>query len=92
MGNVIITFETFHWLKEGHSRGETFMVVKLDVSKVYDRVEWSFLKWILDRLNCPSHLYYIIMNYVMSISFQVLINGFPTRNFNTRRGLRQGDP
>lgn len=37
--NAIIAFEIFYWLKEGHSIGEIFMAVELDMSKTHDRVE-----------------------------------------------------
>ncbi|KAL0324537.1 UNVERIFIED_CONTAM: putative mitochondrial protein [Sesamum calycinum] len=42
--NVLLAFETNHFLNT-HSRGRKhFMNLKLDISKAYDRVEWSFLK------------------------------------------------
>lgn len=55
--------------------------------------KWSgvFLKGILDKLCFPSHLFSLIMNFVQSVSSQVLINSFPTRSFNSERGLRLGD-
>lgn len=68
------------------------MAVKLDMSKAYDRVEWYFLKWMLNKRNFPSHFSTIIMNCIISVSFQVHVNGFPTEHFIPERGLHQGDP
>lgn len=40
--NAIIVFEAFYWLQKGKSNEEKYMVMKLDMSKAYDRAEWVF--------------------------------------------------
>lgn len=92
MDNAITAFEAFHWLHKGISTHENFMAIKLVMSKAYDKVEWGILHWMLSKLYFLSHFRYIIMNCVMSVSFQVLINGVPTNIFRPERGLWQGDP
>lgn len=89
--NAIIVFEVFHWIQKRRSGGENMMAIKLDMSKAYERVEWDFLKWMLDRLYFPSHVSSLIMHYVKSISFQVLINGKSSEHFKWECGLRQDD-
>ena len=42
--NVIIAFETLHYLKNVCSGQNYQMAIKLDMSKAYDRVEWIFSK------------------------------------------------
>ena len=37
--NVLVAFETLHCMKNHNSRKTGFMVVKLDMSKAYDKVE-----------------------------------------------------
>ena len=37
--NIIIAFEAFHWLGRARESEEKLMVIKLDVSKTFDRVE-----------------------------------------------------
>ena len=37
--NILIAFETLHCMKNYKSRGDSFMVLKLDMRKAYDRVE-----------------------------------------------------
>ena len=41
--NILMAFETLHYMKHQPGKGG-FMALKLDMSKAYDRVEWSFLK------------------------------------------------
>lgn len=42
--NLIITHEVFHALKKQGKGGKDSVALKLDMSKAYDRLEWSFLK------------------------------------------------
>ena len=39
--NILIAFESLHYMKTQSLGKEGFMALKLDISKVYDRVEWS---------------------------------------------------
>lgn len=41
--HALITFETFHFLKQTRRGKRDYLTLKLDMSKVYNRVEWSFL-------------------------------------------------
>lgn len=49
--NAIIALETFYWLQKGSRWGEKFMMIKLDMSKAYDKFERGVLKWMLSKLN-----------------------------------------
>lgn len=42
--NVMIAHEIMHSLKTRKRVSQTYMAVKTDVSKAYDRVEWNFLE------------------------------------------------
>ena len=50
--NVIIAQELIHSLKNRGGR-EGFMVVKIDLEKAYDKLEWSFIKMVLDHFGFP---------------------------------------
>ena len=68
------------------------MALKLDMSKVYDRVEWVFLERIMHHLGIEERLIKIIMACVQSVSYAVLLNEQPVGNIKPTRGLRQGNP
>ena len=71
---------------------EWFIALKLDMSKAYDRIEWPFLKSILEQLGFNQHWVRLIMRCVETVSYSILINGDPQDSFFPTRGLKQGDP
>lgn len=69
-----------------------FMAVKLDMSKVYDRVEWSFIQNMMMKLGFNANFVELVMKCISSVSYSILFNGFPTSKFTPGRVLRQGEP
>ena len=42
--NVLLSYETLHAMYGQKKVKKGVLALKLDISKAYDRVEWSFLK------------------------------------------------
>jgi hypothetical protein len=42
--NALLAFECLHYMEHGTSINSNFCAYKLDLSKAYDRVDWSFLE------------------------------------------------
>lgn len=68
------------------------MMLRLDLKKAFDRLEWSFISYSLQKLNFPTPIINLIMSCVTTLSISILVNGTPTRFFQPSRGIRQGDP
>lgn len=68
------------------------MTLKLDVSKAYDRVEWSFLRRTLLRLGLNNYFVDLIMTCVTTVTFSFLMNGVQFGFLQPSRGIKQGDP
>ena len=67
-------------------------MIKIDLSKAYDRVSWLYLRMLLTHVGFCYEFVRWIMACISSVSFAVLINGVASPFFQAGRGLRQGSP
>jgi hypothetical protein len=89
--NVLTAYECVHSMK--CKKGKVaFIVVKLDMMKAYNRVEWEYLRGIMQKLGFANQWIALIMQCVSSISMEVELNGELLQFFTPTRGIRQGDP
>lgn len=90
--NVLVTFEILHHMKRMRRGAEREVALKLDVSKAYDRVDWSYLRKRLIQMGFESKWINWIFLCVTTVSYSVGVNGVSVGPIIPRRGLRQGDP
>ena len=89
MDVVSIAQEVIHSIKK---EKQLAFSLKLDLSKSYDKVSWTFIRLVLIKLGMNMELVEWIMGCIQSTSFAVLINGSPSEFFMPSRGIRQGFP
>jgi len=68
------------------------VILKIDLSKAFDRVSWLYIKMLLIHLRFPHDYITWIMACITTPTFNVLINGLTSHFFHSKRGLRQGCP
>ena len=88
--NILIAFKSLHHMKTSCIGKKGFMPMKLDMSKAYDRVEWSFLERILLKLGFQDSWVDLIMKCITTVSYSILVNGEPKGIITPLRGLQQG--
>ncbi|XP_039120341.1 uncharacterized protein LOC120256728 [Dioscorea cayenensis subsp. rotundata] len=68
------------------------MLIKLDIEKAYDTIDWNAILAIISCMNFPDHWISWVSTCLQSCSFSLLINGSLSPWFSSSRGVRQGDP
>jgi hypothetical protein len=86
---VVILHETIHEL---HRKKLDGVLLKLDFEKAYDKVKWSFLQQTLCIKGFNPKWCDWIKNFVEKGSVGIRVNNGIGHYFQTRKGLRQGDP
>lgn len=89
--NIVVAHEIFHSLKARKRQATSYMAVKTDIAKAYDRLEWGFLKEAMTCMGFGEQWIQWIMECVSTVSYSVLINGRAEGHIIPERGLRQGE-
>lgn len=90
--NIVIAHEICHSLKARKRQATSYMAVKTDITKAYDRLEWEFLAETMRYMGFDARWIGWIMSCVTAVKYSVLVKGTPKYFITPARGLRQGDP
>jgi len=89
MEGVVILHKTIHEL---HTKKQNGVIFKIDFEKAYDKVKWSFLQQTLCMKGFSPKWCRWIERMISGGSVGIKVNDEIGSYFQTKRGLRQGDP
>lgn len=89
--NIVMAQELLHSLQRRKGK-QGAMIIKIDLEKAYDRVDWQFLEEVLQKVGFTTTLIRVILNCIRSTKLSVIWNGQHLEAFNPERRLTQGDP
>lgn len=88
--NIVLTQEMIHNISKQSTFGN--VVLKLDMTKAYDRVSWDYLCNVLRKCGFDENWIDIILRLISNIWYSININDSRHGFFISTRGLRKGDP
>ena len=86
---MVVLHEMVHKL---HHKKLNGVIFKIDFEKVYDKVKWPFLLKTLRTNGFSPKWYRWVESFVSGGSVAIKVNDEVGNYFQTRKGLRQGDP
>jgi len=89
LGRVVILHETVHEL---HRKNLSGVIIKIDFEKVYDKVRWDLLFQTLSLKGFSLKWIEWIRSFISGGSVAINVINEVGPFFQTKKGLRQGDP
>jgi hypothetical protein len=79
-------------LHEMHRKKQSGVILKIDFEKAYDKIDWSFVQQTLRMKGFSPTWHRWIASFMEGGHVGIKINDQVGQNFQTRKGVRQGDP
>ncbi|XP_070029963.1 uncharacterized protein [Nicotiana sylvestris] len=89
--NILLTQEIVTDIRLRTKAGPN-VILKLDMTKAYDRISWLFLTKVLRKMGFTERLIGIVFGLISNNWYSILINGQAYGFFKSSRGVKQGDP
>ncbi|TYK05808.1 LINE-1 retrotransposable element ORF2 protein [Cucumis melo var. makuwa] len=67
-------------------------ILKLDIEKAFDNLNWDFIDFVLKKKNYPNSWRKWIRGCISNVTYSIIVNEKPQDRIKANRGLRQGDP
>ena len=90
--NILVAYESLHYMNNIRTRKTGYMAVKLDMSKAYDWVELVYLDNVMRKMGFREKWIGLIMVCIKMVTYSILVNGEPQGLIQPTKGIRQRDP
>ena len=86
--NIMVAFETLHYVRNHFVGTIGYLALKLDISKACDRVEWLYMRKVMEKMGFAEPWIKLMMECITTATYSVLLNGEPHGDITPTRGLR----
>lgn len=66
-------------------------MIKVDLAKAYDMMNWNFVRLVLIEIDLPTKLIQVIIKFIETVKMTLMWKGQKDDYFNTKKGFSQGD-
>jgi hypothetical protein len=84
----LLAYEIVHHLKSKKKDAGGLAAIKLDMSKAYDRVEWSFLEKMMRKMGFHEKWVQFIMKCVSTVVYKIKVNDSYTQTIIPSKGIK----
>lgn len=78
--------------KINSSMGMPSLILKIDLEKAFDKLEWSYIYRTLNLFKYSPNISSLVMSYTTTSTIFILVKENKTEEFTPTGGIRQGDP
>ncbi|KAF7843911.1 uncharacterized protein G2W53_000816 [Senna tora] len=90
--SILLASELMTFVHKARKVKTKWCAFKLDIQKAYDKLSWDFLQAVMIKMAFPTNVIQVIMQYVTTVSYSLMLNGQQVGSFCPQRGILQGDP
>ena len=84
----MVTHKMLHASKQHYGIRKDSLIIEVDMSKAYDRLEWNFLEEYLRAYDFNNLWVDRVIKCVREVTYHFKINGIPSQKLIHQRGLR----
>jgi len=92
MDNALTAFEILHYMRYKRKGKQVDVALKIDISKAFDNVSWSYMQVILFKLGFGSQWVTWMMMCISTVEYHVIFNGYRIGPITPTRVIRQECP
>jgi hypothetical protein len=75
LDNAMVAIEMLHFMRTKTRGEDRYVALKLDISKAYDRMDWTYLRAVMTKMGFHRRWIHWMSMCVESVDYSVLVNG-----------------